>query len=175
MALIGHNIDKLWFAFCEKVWIIEILIKAKSRLKTDTIEIYFQEDPSMRLTSRLIWGLTKFDGSSFFVKSQSAVINFCHLTSFYCWYHHFTETVLAQIFKSIWRSNAWMDPLEIFFLLYQFLLYFLQFKSFPPWMACFNSNINDLDFVPKDKSKLVKIVANWGHSQWKQLNLQKIE
>ena len=52
-------------------------------------------------------------------------------------------------------------------LLYQFLLYFLQFKSFPLWMACFNSNINDLDFVPKDKSKLVKIAANWDHSQWK--------
>ena len=26
--------------------------------------------------------LTKFNGSSFFVKSQSAVLNFCHLTSF---------------------------------------------------------------------------------------------
>ena len=27
--------------------------------------------------------LTKFNGSSFFVKSQSAVLNFCHLTSFF--------------------------------------------------------------------------------------------
>ena len=26
--------------------------------------------------------LTKFDGSSFFVKSQSVVLNFCHLMSF---------------------------------------------------------------------------------------------
>ena len=60
-------------------------------------------------------------------------------------------------------------------LLYQFLLYFVQFKSFLPWMAYYNSNINDLDFVTKDKSKLVKIVANWGHSRWKQPNLQKIE
>ena len=41
-------------------------------------------------------------------------------------------------------------------------------------MACFNSNINDLDFVPKDKSKVVKIVANWGHSRWKGLKLQEI-
>ena len=78
-----------------------------------------------------------------------------------------------QIFKSFRKPNPWINLIEINF--YQFLLYFLQFKSFLPWMASFNSNINDLDFVPKDKSKLVKIVANWGHSQWKQLNLQKIE
>ena len=37
--------------------------------------------------------------------------------------------------------------LIFFFLLYQFLLYFLQLKSFPPWMACFNSNINDSEVV----------------------------
>ena len=43
-----------------------------------------------------------------------------------------------QIFKSFWKPNPWMNLLEFFFLLYQFLLYFLQFKSFPPWMACFN-------------------------------------
>ena len=42
------------------------------------------------------------------------------------------------------------------------------------WLA-FIQNNNGLDFLPKGKSKLVKIVANWGHSRWKQLNLQKIE
>ena len=43
------------------------------------------------------------------------------------------------------------------------------------WLALIQIHINDLDFFTKDKSKLVKIVANWGHSQWKQLNLQKKE
>ena len=70
-----------------------------------------------------------------------------------------------QIFKSFWKPNPWMNLLEKKILLYQFLFYFLQVKSFPPWMACFNSNINDLDFVTKEKLKLVKIVANWGHSR----------
>ena len=45
---------------------------------------------------------------------------------------------LRQIFKSIWRSNTWMDPIDFFFLLYQFLFYFLQVKLFLPWIACFN-------------------------------------
>jgi hypothetical protein len=36
----------------------------------------------MRLTSRSIWRLTKFDGSSFFVKLQGAVLNFYHLPIF---------------------------------------------------------------------------------------------
>ena len=78
-----------------------------------------------------------------------------------------------QIFKSFWKPNPWMNFLDFFFLLYHFLFYFLQIKSFPPWMAGFNSNINDLDFVTKKKLKLVKIVANWGHSRWKGLKLQK--
>ena len=36
----------------------------------------------MRLTSRSIWRLTKFDRSSFSVKSQRAVLNFGHLMIF---------------------------------------------------------------------------------------------
>ena len=36
----------------------------------------------MRLTSRSIWRLTKFNRSSFSVKSQRAVLNFGHLTIF---------------------------------------------------------------------------------------------
>ena len=36
----------------------------------------------MRLVSRLIWRLTNFDRHSFSVKLQSAVLIFCHLTSF---------------------------------------------------------------------------------------------
>ena len=48
--------------------------------------------------------------SRFFVKSQSAVMNFCHLTSFSFWY----QNVLAQTFKHIYLEvlNAWMDPHE---------------------------------------------------------------
>ena len=69
------------------------------------------------------------------------------------------EWHLAQIFKSFWKPNPWMLLKKN--LLDQFLLYFLQFKSFSPWMACFNSNINDLG---KDKSNFVMIVANWGYS-----------
>ena len=60
-------------------------------------------------------------------------------------------------------------------LLYQFLLYFLKFKSFSPWMACFNQYFHDLNFFSKCKSKLVKIVTNWGHSRWKGPVLQKLE
>ena len=38
-------------------------------------------------------------------------------------------------FKSIWKPNPCMDLLEKKILLYQNLLYFLQGKSFSPWMA----------------------------------------
>jgi hypothetical protein len=75
--------------------------------------------------------------SFYFVKWQKLKLyfviwqkNYLCLTSFY-----------DQIFKSFWKPS-----LEFFFQLYQFLLYFLQFKFFPPWMACFNPNINDLEF-----------------------------
>ena len=61
-----------------------------------------------------------------------------------------------QIFKSFWKPNPWMNLLEKKILLYQFLFYFLQFKFLPPWMACFNWNINDLDF---DLSRLRLIEA----------------
>ena len=66
----------------------------------------------------------------------------------------------AQIFKLIWRSNPWMDPLEKNILLHYFLLYFMQVLSFSPWMACFNLNVTDLNFFHKSKAKLVKFVAN---------------
>ena len=52
-----------------------------------------------------------------------------------------------KTFKLMWRSNAWMDPLEKNTLLYQFLLYFLQVKSFPPWMASIGHNIDKFWFV----------------------------
>ena len=41
-------------------------------------------------------------------------------------------------------------------------------------MASLNQYLNDLNLFSKDKSKLVKIVANWGHSRWKGLKLQEI-
>ena len=54
---------------------------------------------------------------------------------------------LPQIFKSM-DGSSWKK------------IYYISFYSiFSLWMACFNSNVNDLDFVPKDKSKLIKIVA----------------
>ena len=62
---------------------------------------------------------------------------------------------VSKTFTSIWRPNAWMDSLEKRILLYQFLLYLLQLKSFSRWMACFNSNVNDLNFLSKSSSKLV--------------------
>ena len=62
---------------------------------------------SMCLASRLIWrfvsnlnpdcALMKFDGSSFFVKSQSAIFNFCHLTIIF-----FTIIILLVVLLRNW-------------------------------------------------------------------------
>ena len=52
---------------------------AKTRIKTDTIDFFFQEDSSMDLTSKMIriFGhLMKLDTSSFSVKSQSVALHF---------------------------------------------------------------------------------------------------
>ena len=52
---------------------------AKTRIKTDTIEFFFQEDSSMDLTSRMIWRfghLIKLHPNSFSVKSQSVALHF---------------------------------------------------------------------------------------------------
>ena len=54
-----------------------------------------------------------------------------------------------------------MDSLEKTILLYQNLHYFLQVKSFSLWMACFNSNVNDLDFVTKHKIDKSDKVVFW--------------
>ena len=74
---------------------------AKSRIITDTIKKNFQENSSMDLASRMIWRFgrpMKLDTSSFSVKSQSAVLHFCHLTSF-------AEETKENIFsvKSSWE------------------------------------------------------------------------
>ena len=62
----------------------------------------------------------------------------------HCWCPTSFDNLILKLF---WKPNPWMNLLEKNFLLYQFLLYFLQLKSFPPWMACFNSNINDSEVV----------------------------
>ena len=69
---------------------------------------------------------------------------------------------LAQIFKSIWKPNAWKK------------LYYISFYSIFCRLSCFHREWLANGFL-NGKLKLVKIVANWGHSQWKELNLQKIE
>ena len=64
---------------------MKVTWSAKTRIKTDIIEFFFQEDSSMDLASRMIWRFgrpMKLDTSSFSVKSQNAVLHFCHLTSF---------------------------------------------------------------------------------------------
>ena len=64
---------------------MKVTWSAKTRIKTDIIEFFFQEDSSMDLASRMIWRFgrpMKLDTSSFSVKSPSAVLHFCHLTSF---------------------------------------------------------------------------------------------
>ena len=52
-----------------------------------------------------------------------------------------------KTFRLMWRPNAWIYPLEKKPLLYKFLLYFLQVKSFPPWMASIGHNIDKFWFV----------------------------
>ena len=105
------------------------------------------------LTEKLVLAKPPQMEAAFFVKSQSVVLTFFHLTIF-------LDGDLTQTFELIWRPYAWMDLEEIKNLLYQFLMYFLQEKSFSPWMACFKSNINGFNFVSTGKSKLLKIVAN---------------
>ena len=59
---------------------------------------------------------------------------------------------LAVFFKSIWRLNAWTDPAQFFSITYiSFLFDSLQVKLLSPWMAWFDSKVDDLNFVPKDK------------------------
>ena len=56
-----------------------------ARVKTDTIDFFFQEDSSMDLASRMIrrfYRPMKLDTSSFSVISQSAVLHCCHLSNF---------------------------------------------------------------------------------------------
>ena len=72
----------------------------------------------MYLASRLIWRFvpnlsqqTKFDGSSFSVKSQSAVLHFCHLTSSVksswevCWIIMFHKDVVwARVHQDFFKN-----------------------------------------------------------------------
>ena len=161
-----NQITFFWsFLFCWNLWFEVVYMCSSWLLLTASFWIIIIQWTSHdNLTEKI----SCFISIAKLVKWQRCKTAICDLT----------EKLLASnfvIFKSIWRPNAWMDPLEICFLLYQFLIYFLQEKSFSPWMACFKSNVNDLDCVSTDKSKIIKIVANWGHSRWKQLNLQKIE
>ena len=114
-------------------------------------------------------------------KLPMIMIFFCQMAKIKTTSCDFTEKLLVSNFigwpnlQIILEAKSMNESSWNFFSIISFLFYFLQIKSFPPWMACFNSNINDLDFVTKNKLKLVKIVANWGHSRWKGLKLQKIE
>ena len=54
-------------------------------------------------------------------------------------------------FKSIWKPNPCMNPLEKKILLYQNLLYFLQGKSFSPWMASIDHNLDKFWFFFREK------------------------
>ena len=88
------------------------------------------------------------------------------------------ELVLKNVSKCLQinlEAKRMDGSCSIFFSIIQFLFDSLQVKLLSPWMAWFDSKVDDLNFVPKDKSKLVNIVANWGHSRWKGLNLQKIK
>ena len=82
-----------------------------------------------------VCAVTKFDRIHFFVRSQSAIMNFCYLTSFSFWYHHFTDCSGTNLQINLEVKRI----LKFFFLLLlYFLLYLLQVKSFSPWMAGFN-------------------------------------
>ena len=51
--------------------------------------------------------MSKFNGSGYLVKSQSAVLNFCHLTSFFC-HHHFIggSSKETKIVMGLLNSNV---------------------------------------------------------------------
>ena len=83
---------------------------ATNRVKTDTIEFFFQENPSMRLASRSIW---RFWRHAFSEKSKRKK-KFCQIievTFFALWFHDFFQNRRMQnslqIFsvKSSWEVH----------------------------------------------------------------------
>jgi hypothetical protein len=80
-------------------------------------------EKSFFISKRLLW-------SPKLVKWQKSKLHFA------IWQKNCFRRILSAL-KSIWRSNAWMDPLENF-ILYQFLVYFLQVNLFSLWIAYFN-------------------------------------
>ena len=83
---------------------------AKNRVNSDIIEIFFKRIhawiwlPDWFEISVQNCMLTKFNRSSFFVKSQSAVLNFCHLTTFFP-DHHVISCFAKETKKLIFLSN----------------------------------------------------------------------
>ena len=64
--------------------------------------------------------MTKIQNCNLQFDKKSASVQICQWTE------------ILGIFESIWKSNAWMNPLEKKNLLYQFLFYCLQVKLFSP-------------------------------------------
>ena len=92
--------------------------------------------------------MTKIQNCNLWFDEKSASVEICHWTE------------ILGIFESIWKSNAWMDPLEKKNLLYQFLFYCLQVKLFSLWIAFLLKISMNQNFFAKSKSQLVKIVSN---------------
>ena len=61
------------------------------------------------------------------------------------------HAVLDWDFKSIWKPNPCMDPLEKKNSICQFLFYFLQIKLLSLWMASISHNLDKFWFVFWDK------------------------
>ena len=109
------------------------------------------------------------------VKWQKFKTTLCDLTE-----KLFQLAGLDWDFKSIWKPNL-LIILEVKSMhgcswkkIYCISFYssFCRASLFHrEWLAF----INILNFFSKGKSKLVKILTNWGNSQWKGLAMQKIE
>ena len=92
--------------------------------------------------------MTKIQNCNLRFDEKSASVKICQWTE------------ILGILESIWKSNAWMDPLEKKNLLYQFLFYCLQVNLFSPWIAFLLKISMNQNFFAKSKSQLVKIVSN---------------
>ena len=93
-----------------------------------------------------------------------------------CFVYGFSEeVVLKNVFKSIWRANAWMDFVHFFSIISVLSLFLCSTSCFHrEWLAliriCMISN-----FEIQGNFKTMHILLKRSHSRWKQLLVYKID
>ena len=118
---------------------------------------------------------TKLVRSSFFVKLQSADLNFCHLTSFF-----FASIIPQSVFWS--KSSNWSRGQTHDLILLNFFFYYITFYSIFSRLSLFHREwpqlatiLTSFNLYLETVSKLLNIGIKASHSRWKQLDMQRIE